>query len=105
VFSEHWAAAHPELAKGLIDASYEAKRLMKSDDATWEALRPFMGAADDAEFQALKEGYREGIPDGYDRKDISAAESAFAVMRKADPASVANLEALPSGTFWSGYLQ
>jgi NitT/TauT family transport system substrate-binding protein len=105
VFSEHWAAAHPELAKGLIDASYEAKRLMKSDDATWEALRPVMGAADDAEFQALKEGYREGIPDGYDRKDISAAESAFAVMRKADPASVANLEALPSGTFWSGYLQ
>jgi NitT/TauT family transport system substrate-binding protein len=105
VFSERWAADHPELARGLIDASYEAKGLMKADDAIWEKLRPIMGAADDAEFQALKEGYREGIPDGYDRKDIAAAESAFAVMRKADPASVANLEALPHGTFWSGYLQ
>jgi NitT/TauT family transport system substrate-binding protein len=105
VFSEHWAADHPELAMGLIDASYEAKGLMKADDAIWEKLRPIMGAADDAEFQALKEGYREGIPDGYDRKDIAAAESAFAVMRKADPASVADLDALPRGTFWSGYLQ
>jgi len=26
-------------------------------------------------------------------------------MRAADPASVANLERLPEGTFWSGYLK
>src|SRR5262245_30311396 len=105
VFSDRWAEDHPELAKGLIDASYEAKDLMKSDEAVWDKLRPIMDADDDAVFQALKEGYREGIPDRYARKDIAAAESAFAVMRMADPASVANLEALPHGTFWSGYLQ
>jgi NitT/TauT family transport system substrate-binding protein len=105
VFSERWATDHPELAKGLIDASYEAKALMKSDEAVWDRLRPIMDADDDAVFRALKEGYREGIPGRYERKDIAAAESAFAVMRKADPASVANLEALPHGTFWAGYLQ
>jgi len=105
VFSEQWAADHPALAKGLIDASYEAKALMKSDDAVWDKLRPIMDADEDAVFQALKEGYRDGIPDRYDRKDIAAAEGAFAVMRKVDPASVAHLEALPHGTFWSGYLQ
>jgi len=105
VFSDKWATDHPDLAKSLIDASYEAKALMKSDDAVWDKLRPIMDADDDAVFQALKDGYRDGIPDRYERKDIAAAESAFAVMRKADPASVANLEALPHGTFWSGYLQ
>lgn len=105
VFSEQWASDNPELAKGLIDASYEAKGLMKSDEAVWDRLRPIMDAEDDAGFQALKDGYREGIPDRYERKDIAAAESAFAVMRQADPSSVANLEALPEGTFWSGYLQ
>jgi NitT/TauT family transport system substrate-binding protein len=105
VFSDEWAARSPELARGLIDASYEAKGLMKSDDAVWERLRPIMDAEDDAMFQALKDGYREGIPDRYERKDITAAESAFDVMRQADPRSVANLEALPDGTFWSGYLQ
>jgi NitT/TauT family transport system substrate-binding protein len=64
-----------------------------------------MEAEDDATFQALKDGYREGIPDGYDRQDIAAAENAFALMRRIDPHSVANLESLPDGTFWSGYLQ
>ncbi|WP_119300558.1 ABC transporter substrate-binding protein [Dongia deserti] len=105
VFSEQWAAANPELAKGLIDASYEAKALLKSDDALWEKLRPIMDAEDDATFQALRDGYRDGIPGRYERKDIAAAESAFAVMRAADPGSVGNLEALPEGTFWPGYLK
>jgi NitT/TauT family transport system substrate-binding protein len=105
VFSDRWAAEHPELAKGLLDASYEAKALLKSDDAVWERLRPIMDAEDDAIFEALKEGYREGIPGRYDREDIAAAENAFAVMRRADPGSVGNLEALPEGTFWSGYLK
>jgi len=105
VFSDRWAAKNPQLAKGLIDASYEAKGLLKSDGAVWDKLRPIMDAEDDTMFQALKDGYREGIPDRYERKDIAAAESAFAIMRQADPSSVANLEFLPEGTFWSGYLK
>jgi NitT/TauT family transport system substrate-binding protein len=103
VFADGWAAEHPALATGLIDASYEAKGVMKSDDAIWDKLRPLMDAEDDSLFQALKEGFREGAPDGYERKDIAAAESAFALMRQVDPASVGNLKALPEGTFWSGY--
>jgi NitT/TauT family transport system substrate-binding protein len=102
VFDEQWAAAHPALAKGLIDASYEAKTLLKSDDAAWEELRPAMNAQDEATFQALKAGYRAGIPDRYTRKDIIAAESAFDVMRQADPGSVANLQACGSSSrTWS----
>src|SRR6185503_13592394 len=91
VFSDDWADKNPALAKGLIDASYEAKALLKTDDAVWEQLRPIMDAEDDAIFQA--------------QKDVLAAESAFEVMRAADPASVANLERLPDGTFWAGYLK
>lgn len=103
VFAERWATENPALARGLIDASYEAKRLMKSDDAVWNRLRPMMDAEDDVLFQALKEGFRAGAPDGYRHQDIAAAEGAFALMRQVDPASVGNLEALPDGTFWSGY--
>ncbi len=103
VFAETWATEHPALAAGLIDASYEAKRLMKSDDAVWDKLRPLMDAEQEPLFQALKEGFREGAPDGYEHKDIAAAESAFALMRQVDPASVGNLEVLPEGTFWTGY--
>ena len=81
VFSDEWAAKNPQLAKGLIDASYEAKALLKTDEAVWDRLRPIMDAEDDAIFQALKEGYRDGIPEGYEHKDVLAAESAFEVMR------------------------
>ena len=42
VFSDEWAAKNPALAKGLIDASYEAKALLKTDDAVWDKLRPIM---------------------------------------------------------------
>lgn len=103
VFAEAWARDHPALARGLVDASYEAKRLMKADDAVWDRLRPMMDAEDDALFAALKEGFREGAPDSYGDQDIAAAESAFALMRSVDPASVGNLDRLPEGTFWTGY--
>ena len=103
VFSDKWAAANPALAKGLIDASYEAKQAMKTDDGLWEKLRPKMDADTDNLFQALKSGYRDGIPDGYGSDDVAAAETAFKLMRDVDPASVAGLEALPAGTFWQGY--
>ena len=104
VFSDEWAGKNPQLARAdrcLVLGEGAAQ----DDDAVWDRLRPIMDAEDDVIFQALKEGYRDGIPEGYEHKDVLAAESAFEVMRDADPASVANLERLPEGTFWSGYLK
>lgn len=100
VFSESWATANPEAAAGLIDASYEAKNAMKWDEAVWSRLRPLMDAEDGAIFSALKAGYRDGIPDGYSAADVAAAGAAFERMRAIDPSAVANLSALPEGTFW-----
>nr|WP_298683524.1 ABC transporter substrate-binding protein [uncultured Dongia sp.] len=100
VFSESWAVANPTAAKGLIDASYEAKSAMKTDDAVWTRLRPLMDAEDDLVFAALKAGYRDGIPDGYSAADVAAAGAAFEQMRAIDPNAVADLPALPEGTFW-----
>jgi len=81
VFSEKWAKDHPELANGLIDASYEAKHRMKTDDALWQTLRPKMDAESDSLFEILKAGYREGIPEGYSEADVTAASDAFDLMR------------------------
>lgn len=99
-FSESWAKANPSAAEGLIDASYEAKSIMKSDDAVWTRLRPVMDAEDDMVFAALKSGYRDGIPAGYSPEDVAAARAAFEQMRAIDPNAVADLATLPEGTFW-----
>ena len=91
------------IANGLIDASYEAKRAMKTDDALWQRLRPKMDAESDSLFEILKAGYREGIPEGYSEADVEAATEAFALMRDIDKAAVGGLDSLPAGTFWPSY--
>lgn len=53
---------HPEMVAGLQRASRAAKDLMARDEAVWDMLRPQMRAEDDAEFAALKAGFRAGIP-------------------------------------------
>ncbi|QPH54269.1 ABC transporter substrate-binding protein [Pontivivens ytuae] len=53
---------NPELVAGLAAASRAAKDLLASDDAAWEPLRERMRANDEAQFEALKAGFRAGIP-------------------------------------------
>jgi NitT/TauT family transport system substrate-binding protein len=103
VFSEKWAKDHPDLAKGLIDASYAAKQAMKTDDALWTRLRPKMDADSDSLFGILKAGYREGIPESYTEADVAAAASAFVLMRDINREAVGGLDALPAGTFFPAY--
>jgi NitT/TauT family transport system substrate-binding protein len=103
VFSEKWAKDNPALAKGLIDASYAAKQMMKTDDAVWQKLRPKMDAESDSLFEILKAGYREGIPEGYSEADVMAATEVFDLMRSIDQEAVAGLDKLPEGTFFPAY--
>lgn len=58
---EEFAQAHPELAQGLYRASRQAKDLLM-EDAAWEDIRPMMNAENEAEFEALRAGFRAGIP-------------------------------------------
>ena len=53
----------PALIEGLAADSRDAKALMASDDAAWDRLGERMKAANDAEFEALKAGFKEGIPE------------------------------------------
>ncbi len=53
---------HADLVHGLAAASRQAKDLLASDEAAWEELRPLMNARSDAQFDALKAGFRAGIP-------------------------------------------
>ncbi len=73
-----WAEEHPELVQGLYRASRQAKELL-AEDAAWGGISDLVGAKDDAEFAALQEGYRQGIPkEG--AVDHDAAERMLEVM-------------------------
>ncbi len=55
-------AEHPELVAGLSAASRSAKDMLAGNDAEWDRLRGRMNAKTDAQFEALKAGFRAGIP-------------------------------------------
>ena len=101
VLRDGWIAENPEIAAGFARASRAAKDLLARDDAAWAALRPIMNAADDAEFEALKAGWRAGIP-APGPVDAANAQKIFAAMAELGGDELTGgLTTLPEGLFWS----
>ena len=92
--------AEPALVEGLRKASRQAKDLLLHDDAAWDALRPQMNAADDAEFAALRAGWRAGVPaDG--PVDLDSVRKTYALMAELGGAElVGQATTLPEGVFY-----
>jgi NitT/TauT family transport system substrate-binding protein len=90
---------HPELVAGLQRASRAAKDLLARDDAAWEVLRPQMHAADDAEFQALKAGFRAGIPAAGPVDAVAAGRMLDLMVQLGGSALMGDVTAMPDGVF------
>jgi NitT/TauT family transport system substrate-binding protein len=90
---------HPEVVDGLMKASRAAKDLLASEDAAWERLKPLMKTENDAQFDALKAGFRAGIP-AAGPVSKEAAEKMFALMAELGGAELlGDVKALPEGVF------
>lgn len=92
---------NPQLAASFAAASQDTKALLATDDAAWEKLRPKMNADNDAQFQALKAGFRKGIP-ASGPIDKEAAGRLLAVMAELGGEElVGEAKTLPDGVFFS----
>ncbi len=89
------------MIRGLADASREAKSLLAKDDAEWDRLRPMMRVKSDAQFVALRDGFRAGIP-AATPVDLAAAARMLDVMRAFGGAALLGpVTTLPDGVFWT----
>lgn len=99
VLRDDWIAAHPGVARGLARASRSAKQVLARDDTAWQALRPLMQAEDPRLFQALKEGWRAGIPP-FGPVDPASAQRMFETMAELGGDELTGgLRRLPEGLF------
>ncbi len=104
VFSEQWAAENAEIVTGFLRASLAAKKILAESDAEWDRLRPRMKAADDATYQALRDGYRAGIPTSFTARDIAAANALFETLAELGGEKlIGKAKTLAAGTFWIGF--
>ncbi len=89
----------PALVAGLAAASRAAKDILATDDAAWDSLRPIMNAKSDAEFAALKAGFRAGIPAPGPVDEAAAARMLEIMAKLGGEELVGNMQTLPEGVF------
>ncbi len=89
----------PEVVEGFADASRAAKVLLATDDAEWDKLRPMMNADSDAEFIALRQGWRDGIPEAGPVDEAEAAKLLAVMAKLGGEELVGQAIELPEGVF------
>ncbi|WP_299210051.1 ABC transporter substrate-binding protein [uncultured Tateyamaria sp.] len=89
----------PDLVKGLAAASRDAKNLLATDDAEWDRLRDKMNAKTDAQFEALKAGFRAGIPAPGPVDEDAAARMLALIIELGGKELMGEAQELPAGTF------
>ena len=102
VMDEQLLREKPELAAALKRASRAAKDLLLTDDAAWERLRPIMNAEDDAEFAALREGWRQGVPSDAPVDEANAAKVFALMVDLGGEELLGQVKELPEGVFYKG---
>jgi NitT/TauT family transport system substrate-binding protein len=104
-FFEDNAKEHKDAFKAFLDASFETKAALLTDDSVWDTIRPAMNVGDnDALFKQLRDDYRAGIVQQYLASDMGAAAESFALMAKfGGDDVVGDVTDLDDGTFYKGY--
>jgi NitT/TauT family transport system substrate-binding protein len=63
-----------------LRAAASANRVLATNDAAWERIRPLMQAADDAEFTRLRDYYRGGIPSSFGEAERQSCARLYQVL-------------------------
>lgn len=92
---------NPELVAGLAAASREAKAILAANDAEWDRIRPRMNAKKDSQFDALKAGFRAGIPASQTVNEANAAALLELMAKLGGEKLVGGAMTMPEGVFYS----
>ncbi|WP_226628773.1 ABC transporter substrate-binding protein [Alloyangia pacifica] len=98
-FKGDFLAEHTGLAQAFFAASRDAKELLAEDAEAWEALRPQMNAASEAQFEQLKADWLAGVPQR-GPVDAGAADQLLSLMAELGGTElVGQASTVPDGLF------
>lgn len=98
-FKDSFLAQHPGLAQAFYNASRDAKQMLATDPAAWQAIRPIMNAKTDVQFDQLRQDWIAGIPARMP-VDATAAGRMLALMYDlGGDALVGEAKTVPPGLF------
>lgn len=101
VFDEGWAAQKTAAVRGFVQASRDAKELLRTSDAEWETLREMTKAKDDATLIALRDRFREGIPSRPLSEEMADTAEVYGFLAKlGGDKLVGKSKTMAPGTFW-----
>jgi NitT/TauT family transport system substrate-binding protein len=101
VFSEEWANKNKNTLKGFIAASEEAREILRTSDLEWIRIQKLTGAKNASTLEALKEGFRKGIPSNNTAEYKSAIKNAFKILAEIGGRNlVGNSKELSDGVIW-----
>jgi len=101
VFSESWATSNDQAISGFLRAAAKANQLLGTSDEEWQRLRPLMQVQNDAEFDAIKKFYREGIPNRSSAENEADAATLYQFLRVLGGEELFGPATdLSPGTFW-----
>lgn len=91
----------PELVADFAQASRAAKEILADDDAEWTRLRPIMRVETEAQFAALKAGFRAGIPSRGPVDEVLADRMLQLMVKVAGDKVLGDAARLPKGVFYA----
>ena len=104
-YTDDIAKTKKDAVVAFLNASFETKAALLTDDSVWDKIRPAMNVGDDDTlFKQLRDDYRAGIVQHYIASEMQPAAEAFALMAKYGGKDVVgDATDLDAGTFWKGF--
>lgn len=100
-FRRDIALKNSKLYNSFIKASQEAKRILLNNENEWDRVKPLMKVKDDATFNSLKNGYKNGVILKFDEKNIEDSRKIFEILKEEGGKKlVKNSKELDPKTFW-----
>ena len=78
-FDTQFANSNKELINGFLKASKDSKEILKSDEE-WNRIRKQMNVKNDKEFESLKNGYKKGIIEEFNKESINDLQKVFKIL-------------------------